>query len=202
LRVALHSSFVRFAPVDFLWITLQQTSSPPVSRLCIISLFDIYNARATNNPPEVVDQKMSTPWQVLVASSDLENRRALTSILVRLGLDPFCVSAVSQCREVFTREIVGLVFSDPSLSDGDYRDILAASKSGYGQPYLVLTCRHTHSDYREAIGSGVFDVITAPCRPTDVEWMVIQARRDEHQRFKPGPEPAITGRSRVATKAY
>jgi DNA-binding NtrC family response regulator len=144
---------------------------------------------------------MSIPWQVVVASSDLENRRTLASILVRLGLDPFCVSAVSQCREVFAKEIVGLVFSDPCLSDGDYRDVLAASKSIHGMPYLVLTCRHTHSEYREAIGIGVFDVITAPCRPTDVEWMVIQARRDDQKRLKPGPEPAFGARSRVATKA-
>ncbi len=140
---------------------------------------------------------MSIPWQVVVASSDLENRRSLTSILVRLGLDPFCVSSVSQYREILAREVVGLVFSDPYLSDGDYRDILA-SKSPPGYAYVVLTCRHTHSEYREVIGTGVFDVITSPCRPTDVEWMVIQARRDEHKRLKPGPEPFLGLRAKVA----
>jgi DNA-binding NtrC family response regulator len=150
---------------------------------------------------EVVGQKMSIPWQVLVASSDLENRRTLAAILQRLSLDPFCVSSVLQCREVLEKESVGLVFSDPFLCDGDYRDVLAASKSAYGQPYLVLTCRHTHSEYREAIGIGVFDVITAPCRPTDVEWMVIQARRDDQKRLKPAPEPAFSLRSKAATKS-
>jgi DNA-binding NtrC family response regulator len=144
---------------------------------------------------------MSIPWQVVVASSDLENRRTLVSILVRLGLDPFCVSSVGQCREILAKEIVGLIFSDPYLHDGEYRDILAASNPIYGLPYLVLTCRHTHSEYREAIGTGVFDVITAPCRPTDVEWMVIQARRDDQKRIKPGPQPVLNLRAKVATKA-
>jgi DNA-binding NtrC family response regulator len=132
--------------------------------------------------------KMSIPWQVVVASSDLEHRRTVASILVRLGLDPFCVSAVKQYREVVSREIVGLVFSEPYLSDGDFRDVLSASSLIHRQPYIVLTCRHTHSEYREALGLGVFDVITAPCRPTDVEWMVIQARRDDQNRLKPGPD--------------
>ena len=150
---------------------------------------------------KVVGQKMSIPWQVVVASSDLENRRSLAAVLLRLGIDPFCVSAVSHCREILEKEIVGLIFSDPTLSDGDYRDILETSHSIYGRPYLVLTCRHTHTEYRQAVGIGVFDVISVPCRPTDVEWMVIQARRDDLKRLKPGPEPAIAVRRPLSIKA-
>jgi len=31
---------------------------------------------------------MNIPWDILVASSDLEGRRALSNILAKLGVDP------------------------------------------------------------------------------------------------------------------
>jgi DNA-binding NtrC family response regulator len=120
---------------------------------------------------------MAVSWQIVIASSDLEVRRALATVLLRLGLDPVCVSSVDQCREALSQDDVGLIFCSRHLCDGTYLDILAASRSVKGQPRVVLTSRHTHSEYKEAISLGVFDVITAPCRPTDVEWMVIQAKR-------------------------
>lgn len=45
---------------------------------------------------------------------------------------------------------------------------------------MVITSLHADWDeYLEAIRVGAFDVIAAPCRSTDVEWMVIQAKRDD-----------------------
>jgi hypothetical protein len=46
-----------------------------------------------------------------------------------------------------------------------------------------LTGRHGNSgENHEAISSGIFGVTTTPYHPTDVEWMVIQARRYERKR--------------------
>jgi DNA-binding NtrC family response regulator len=123
---------------------------------------------------------MNVSWQILVASSDLESRRNLMQTLTRQGLDPIGVSNLAECKKVLEEERVGLVFCDHELVDGTYRDVLAASRSTTEKLRLVVTSRHPDWDeYLEAMRFGAFDVIASPCRPTDVEWMVIQAKRDE-----------------------
>lgn len=122
---------------------------------------------------------MDTPWQIVVASSDLESRRALLQILTRQGLDPIGASNVAECKEVLQKEKVGLIFCDPHLTDGSYQDLLDVARSCTSNARTVVTSRHANWDeYLEAMRLGAFDVIASPCRPTDVEWMVIQAKRD------------------------
>jgi DNA-binding NtrC family response regulator len=122
---------------------------------------------------------MSEPLQIVVAFGSLESRRHVTTILVNLGLDPICISSVVQCRELLSKEDIDLIFCDRFLSDGDYCDVLSATHSGKSQPFVVLACQHNNSDYQQAIAQGVFAVTTAPCHPTDVEWMLIQAKRKQ-----------------------
>lgn len=127
---------------------------------------------------------MSETWQIMVASSDLENRRHLMATLDRQGLGAFCASNVSQCREILGKQNVGLVFCDRSFADGDYRDVLAAAASmapGTRTRVVLLSTLFDGEQYRRAKEQGVFEVISAACRPTDVEWMIIQARRDEQK---------------------
>jgi DNA-binding NtrC family response regulator len=128
---------------------------------------------------------MDVPWEILVASSDLERRRSTVAILARLDLDPICASTVDQCREVLAKQNVRLVFCDRSLAGGSYRDVLVliARKLAKSKPRLVLTfCVDGSTEYLEAKYCGAYEVIDTPCRPTDVEWMVIQARRDSFRR--------------------
>jgi DNA-binding NtrC family response regulator len=125
-------------------------------------------------------------WEILIASSDLEGRRNVVSILDGMGLVAFCASNVSECREILENQNVRLVFCDRSFADGDYRDVLAAASHrapGAGAHVVLLSIRSDPEQYRKAKDQGVFEVISAPCRPTDVEWMVIQARRAE-QKYK------------------
>jgi CheY-like chemotaxis protein len=149
---------------------------------------------------------MSAPWQIMVASSDLENRRSLVSILERQGISTFCASNVSQCREILGQQDVGLVFCDRSFGDGDYRDVLDAAANGKPGPrarVVLLSALADREQYRRAKDLGVFEVISAACRPTDVEWMVIQARRDEQRHagslLSTSPAGAIRERSRGAS---
>ena len=126
---------------------------------------------------------MTLPFEIVVASADLENRRRLSEILSNQGLDPVCVSSVRECYEVLAQRPVGLIFSDPHLADGDYQDFLRSCGSNSQKPRVVVTSLSADWDeFREAMRLGAFDVIRVPCRPTDVEWMVIQANRDEQQR--------------------
>ena len=142
---------------------------------------------------------MDMQWQILVASSDLENRRALMQVLTRLGLDPISASNTAQARDTLQQGKVGLVFCDPHLADGNYRDILNIARTSQQKIRVVLTSKHADwDDYLEAMRLGAFDVIASPCRPTDVEWMVIQARRDDRTRAKellPAGVPAPLARA-------
>jgi DNA-binding NtrC family response regulator len=125
--------------------------------------------------------RMYVPWQLVIASTDMEDRRAMCNVLVKQGLEPIAASTVRECAEIVARENVGLMFCARSLADGDYRDLLVAARHGKRKARIVLTTRVTDwNEYLEAMRLGTFDVISAPCRPTDMEWMIIQALRDEH----------------------
>lgn len=131
---------------------------------------------------------MTVPWEILVVSSDLESRRSLIAILHQQGWDPVSASTIDEAVAVLAKETVGLVFCDQKLADGSYRDFLATAR--YLRPAVRTVV--TSADWGEpsdAMRLGAFDVISSPCRPTDVEWMVIQAKRDERKRAQ-SPVPA------------
>jgi len=127
---------------------------------------------------------MESRWDILVASPDLEMRRSIVTILTRLGEDPICASTVSQCREVLAKHSVGLVFCDRNFPDGTYHDLIAQTGSAADErPRIVLTTYFIDpGEYHDARRSGVFEVIASPCHATAVEWMLIQAKRDERKR--------------------
>jgi DNA-binding NtrC family response regulator len=126
---------------------------------------------------------MDTPTQILVASSELENRRALAGILTKEGYDTICVSRVSECQEALSAQNVTLVFCDRRLSDGTYRDVLGLARGSKQNVRVVVTSRLADWDeYLEALHHGAFDLIASPCQPTDVLWAIIQARREDHER--------------------
>jgi DNA-binding NtrC family response regulator len=127
---------------------------------------------------------MRDRWPIMIASSNWENRRGLLRILDRQGIDPICASTVTQCRDILGRENVGLVFCDRFFADGDYRDVLSAAACGSRgvRTRVVLMSDLIDSEqYEKAKQQGIFEVISASCRPTDVEWMIIQAKRDEQK---------------------
>jgi DNA-binding NtrC family response regulator len=124
---------------------------------------------------------MIVPWQIVIASADLEERRAMSNILAKQGLEAIAASSVRECEEILAQEDVGLIFCARSLADGDYRGLLLAPRHEGRKTRIVIVNRLTDWDeYLEAMRLGTFDVISAPCRPTDVEWMMIQALREEH----------------------
>jgi DNA-binding NtrC family response regulator len=133
---------------------------------------------------------MDTFGDILVASSYLEMRRSIVTILRRLGADPICASTVSQCREVLAEQNIGLVFCDRQFVDGTYRDLLNAvdSDSRKDNTRVVLTTSFVNpGEYHEAKRSGVFDVIASPSHSVAIEWMVILAQRDELKRRDEAP---------------
>src|ERR1700730_1336138 len=125
---------------------------------------------------------MSAPWHIVIASSDPDYLRCFTDILRHQDLEPICTSTVMECRKVLVKETVGLVFCDRKFADGNYSDLIAAGRSVNSRARFVVTSPQADWDeFFEAMRFGAFDVITAPCRPKDVEWMIIQARRDDRK---------------------
>ena len=128
---------------------------------------------------------MNPPFEVMIAAPDLERRQRLSEILVQQGFDPICVSNLKQCHQALASTRVTLVFCDARLPDGKYGDLIAAYRQAGQRPRVVLISPDAGWDeFREAMRQGVSDVIGWPCRPTDVEWMVIRAKRDELSRSK------------------
>jgi DNA-binding NtrC family response regulator len=132
-----------------------------------------------------LEERMNVPWQIVIASADWEDRRVMVNILAKQRLDPIVASSVAECQQSMAQENVGLIFCARSLADGDYRALLLAARASKRRTRIVLTARITDWDeYLDAMRLGAFDVISAPCRPTDMEWMILQALRDEHARTR------------------
>ena len=131
---------------------------------------------------------MVSPFEVVVVSSDSALRHHLAGILASLGVDPVYISTLRECHEILSQRRVGLVFCDSHVADGNYQDLLAAYPQPGDKPRVVVTSAGADWDaYKEAMRCGAFDIISVPCRPTDVEWMVIQAKRAERRAEGPGP---------------
>lgn len=142
---------------------------------------------------------MTSPFEVLVISSDLALRRQLANVLTALGVDPVCISTLRECHEILAEKRVGLVFCDHHVADGSYQDLLSRYSLASDRPRVVVTSRTANWDeYKEAMECGAFDLVSVPCRNTDVEWMVIQAKRAERQPQAPG---LMRAEHRAAAKA-
>jgi DNA-binding NtrC family response regulator len=124
---------------------------------------------------------MDTSSVILVASPELESRRALTATLNQEGWDTVCASRVTECRDIVAAQSISLVLCDRCLADGTYRDLLAAVRSLNHKVRVIVMSRVADWDeYLEVLQHGGFELIASPCRPTDVMWAIIQARREEH----------------------
>jgi DNA-binding NtrC family response regulator len=131
-----------------------------------------------------MDQKL----QIAVVSSDFETRQRVTGILKKRGYDPIYSCTVAQCRLMLAQDNIGLIFCDRNFTDGNYQQLLdAVGKTNSSRVRIVLMASAiAPEEYRCAKRSGLFEAIASPCRPTDLEWMVIRARRDEYtQRYGP-----------------
>lgn len=123
----------------------------------------------------------ATP-QILVVSSELESRRTLNEILRKEGHETICASRLSECQEALQTQRVSLIFCDRRLSDGNYRDVVAATRAAHQPARVIVTSRLADWDeYLEALHNGAFDLIASPCQPTDVLWSIVQARREDQE---------------------
>lgn len=144
---------------------------------------------------------MESPAQILIVSSELENRRSLNDLLVKEGYETICASRVSDCQSAVQNQKISLVFCDRRLSDGTYREVISATRVAKQKVRVVVTSRLADWDeYLDALHHGAFDLISSPCQPTDVLWAIIQARREdqEHAGFVAPTQARTASVGRVA----
>ena len=116
---------------------------------------------------------MATLMEVLIVSSDLETCRALASVLSQWGLEPLCCSTIKEAREFMALTPLPLIFCEDHLPDGSFRDVLRAAKAAMTKMRVVVTTRN--GCRKEAFRLGAFNVISCPCRSTDVQETIFHA---------------------------
>lgn len=124
---------------------------------------------------------MTNTWGVAVVLSDQESCLSVLRMLARQGVSTICVSTVHQFEGMLDSRQIDLVFCNDRLPDGSYRDILRVlDRSKKKMPQVVvMSTGMTGAEYDQAKHSGIFRIISTPCRQTDIEWTVAQAKRVE-----------------------
>jgi DNA-binding response OmpR family regulator len=138
-----------------------------------------------------------TGYPVLIASSDIENLKAIRAVLAEDGLSTICASTVKETQEALASTPVSIVICDRQLPDGSFKDLLHLTKKARPEVPVVVASRT--DDWKENVAAkqlGAFEVIHSPCERSSVEWAVIMALRVWRQRAAlPGVIPSERRRS-------
>ncbi|MGH9702831.1 MAG: response regulator [Candidatus Acidiferrales bacterium] len=119
---------------------------------------------------------MTQTAKVLVASSDLENGRSLSKLLVECGLDSAVVSSLEEARALLAKETISLVICDAQLTGGSFRELLPSSETAK-IPVVVASRLPDTRQYLEAMRLGAFDFIASPYRRAEMQHIVSSAMR-------------------------
>jgi DNA-binding NtrC family response regulator len=114
-------------------------------------------------------------WRMLVICS-VENRQVIESAILEWSLEVCWCLTLQQARRGLRRGNHALVLCEAELPDGTFQDVITLLEKKLDQVrVIVLAESHSEDGYRQAIELGAFDVISAPCRRTDVQWIIMQA---------------------------
>jgi len=105
-----------------------------------------------------------------------ENRQVIESAILEWSLEVCWCLTVQQARRGLRRGNYALVLCEADLPDGTYQDVMTVLKHKLDQfRVIVLAEAYSEDSYRQAIELGAFDVISAPYKRTDVQWIIMQA---------------------------
>lgn len=123
---------------------------------------------------------MRSTWNVLIASSCLDNRKELTRVLDGFPVSVFLSHNLHEAMQVLVQQQIVLVFCDAFLPDGTYRDLLPTPPISKAR--VVVTAHAWDREaHLEALQHGAFATLRCPLQPTDVELMVIRASHQREQ---------------------
>lgn len=114
-------------------------------------------------------------WRMLVICST-ENRQVIESAILEWSLEVCWCLTLQQARRGLRRGNHALVLCEAELPDGTYQDVMTLLRQKLDQVrVIVLAEQYSEDSYRQAIELGAFDLISAPYRRTDVQWIIMQA---------------------------
>jgi DNA-binding NtrC family response regulator len=122
-------------------------------------------------------------WTVLIVSSKTENRDALLRIFEGLPIDVAIAKTLREARTILSENLIDVVFSDESLPDGSYRELLESiSAERRATRFVVTLGTGEWEEYLEAMRLGATDVLRCPLQSIEVELVLIRAGRERDQR--------------------
>jgi len=114
-------------------------------------------------------------WRMLAICS-AENRQVVESAIMEWSLDVCWCLTLQEARRALRRGKHALILCQAELPDGTYQDVMKLLKHKLDQiRVMVLSASHSENCYSQATEMGAFDVISAPCKRTDVQWIIMQA---------------------------
>jgi CheY-like chemotaxis protein len=126
-------------------------------------------------------------WRMLAICST-ENRHVVESAIMEWSLEVCWCLTLQEARRGLRRGNHALVLCEAELPDGTYQDVMKLLKHKLDQIRVIVLSESPSEDcYSQAMEMGAFDVISGPCRRTDVQWILLQAIQSH---------PATTGSSR------
>lgn len=107
----------------------------------------------------------------------------LKQTLKDLGVETYSVETCGQARSLLAQVEPSLVFTDPSVSDGSWVDmVIAADKAPAPLNVIVVDSSRDGSLRESAIRGGAFDSIVAPFDRPSVAGVVTAAAQDVRRR--------------------
>ena len=121
---------------------------------------------------------MQEETDVLIVSTRMDTRKKLVRALEGLPVSTFCVSTIAQALEVLSSHPFAIVFCDELISDGSYRELLAAVRGASGTSrFILMLGTGEWKEYLEALRLGITEVLRSPLQTPDIDIALIHALR-------------------------
>jgi DNA-binding NtrC family response regulator len=122
------------------------------------------------------DRNMESSSALLLIQ-DEQTVLALKRALGKLGIESQAAPGCRQALELLDQGAAAMVFTDPSLPDGTWEDVvMAASRRSHPVPVVVVSNTVDYRLYIETLGGGAADFIMPPFMALDVAFVVRQVR--------------------------
>ena len=133
---------------------------------------------------------------ILLATTDLEIRRAMAGLLQSYAINTLWASGMEEIKSALAKQDVTACFCGFWLVDGTYRDVVRHMKRQRAEiPVIIVcapTCPHEYRDYLAALNIRAFDFICHPYRRIDLERILRSAMALRNQ---PSQMPASVVKS-------
>lgn len=129
---------------------------------------------------------------ILVVDDDREVRETISSLITRLGHEPFQAEDLSQAREILLTQRHDLVLLDIRLPDGNGLDLLPEVAESPGQPEVIILTGLGDPDGAElAIRRGAWDYLVKPVSIKDISLSLKQVLKYRGEKQEKGGAVAL-----------